>query len=130
MRFLVIVGHYFVWHYGLAIKKLTKIYGNLISFVFNFFSVPVLVASYFSPWRRLGEDYPDKSVYLFDYFSVFLVNLIMRLLGILMRTVIIVLGMSMTLAVILSYPLILAFWVALPLVVIVCFLIGISLLFK
>jgi hypothetical protein len=130
MRFISVIGHYFVWHYGRAISELTKIYRNLIAFTFNFFSVPTLVASYFAPWRRMGEDYPEKSVDLFDYFSVFLVNLIMRIVGLFMRTIVIILGMMATLLVIISYPLLLIFWIVLPFLVIITLAIGVGLLFK
>jgi len=130
MRFATVLGHYFIWHYGRAISDLTRIYRNLIAFTFNFFSVSILVNSYFAPWRRMGEDYPGHSVDPFDYFSTFLVNIIMRLVGIFMRTIVIVLGMAVTLLAILSYPIVLLFWIILPFVVIVIFFIGFSLFFK
>ena len=130
MRFATVIGHYFIWHYGRAIRDLTRIYRNLIAFTFNFFSVTILVNSYFAPWRRLGEDYPEHSVDLFNYFSTFLVNIIMRLVGIFMRTVVIVLGMAMTLLVILSYPVVLVLWIILPFAVVIIFFIGFGLLFK
>lgn len=130
MRFATVLGHYFIWHYGRAVKDLTKIYRNLIVFTFNFFSVPILVASFFAPWRRMGEDYPERSVEPFDYFSVFVVNLIMRLVGIFMRGIVIVLGMTFTLLLILTYPVILLFWLILPIVVVIIFFVGFGLLFK
>ncbi len=130
MRFATVLGHYFIWHYGRAIKDLTRIYRNLIVFIFNFFSVPILVVSFFSPWRRMGEEYPERSVEPFDYFSVFLVNLIMRLVGIFMRGIVIVVGMAFTLLLILSYPVALLCWLILPFVVVVIFFIGFGLLFK
>jgi hypothetical protein len=130
MRFATVLGHYFIWHYGRAIRDLTRIYKNLIAFTFNFFSVPILVASFFAPWRRMGEDYPERSVEPFDYFSVFLVNLIMRLVGIVMRGIVIVLGMAFTLLLILSYPLVLLFWLILPFALVIIFFVGFGLLFK
>ena len=130
MRFATVIGHYFIWHYGRAIRDLTKIYRQLIIFVFNFFSVSILVNSYFAPWRRMGEDYPDKSVDPFDYLSTFTVNLIMRCVGIFMRTVVIVMGMVGTILVILSYPLVLLIWLILPFGVVVVFFIGFGLLFR
>ena len=130
MRFATVIGHYFIWHYGRAIRDLTKIYRQLIIFVFNFFSVSILVNSYFSPWRRMGENYPDKSVVLTDYLSTFVVNLIMRCVGIFMRTVVIVVGMAGTILLILSYPFVLLTWLILPFGVVVAFFIGFGLLFR
>lgn len=130
MRFVTVLGHYFIWHYGRAVRDLTRIYKNLIVFTFNFFSVPILVASFFAPWRRMGEDYPERSIEPFDYFSVFLVNLIMRLVGISMRGIVIVLGMIFTILLTLSYPLVLLFWLILPFVIVIIFFVGFGLLFK
>jgi hypothetical protein len=130
MRFATVLGHYFIWHYGRAIGDLTKIYRNLIAFTFNFFSVAILVNSFFAPWRRMGEEYPEHSVDLFGYFSTFMVNIIMRLVGIFMRAIVIVLGMGATMLVILSYPLVLAVWITLPFIVVVVFFIGFGLLFR
>ena len=130
MRFAIVIGHYFIWHYGRAIRDLTRIYRGLVCFTFNFFSVSILVNSYFAPWRRLGEDYPEHGVKLFDYFSVFVVNLLMRLMGILMRSVVIIVGMAFTLLVILSYPIVLVIWLILPFGIVIIFFIGFGLLFK
>lgn len=131
MRFFLVFSHYLKWHYTRALRDLTRIYRNFIVFVFNFFSVPVLVRSYFAPWRRLGEEYPPTMIIdPFNYFSVFLVNLIMRLVGVIMRTIVIVLGMTMTLLLVFSYPLVLFLWLILPLIIVIIFLIGLGLLFK
>jgi len=78
----------------------------------------------------MGEAYPDKSVDPFDYLSTFTVNLIMRCVGIFMRTVVIVVGMLATLLLILSYPIILLVWLILPFGVVVVFFIGFGLLFR
>lgn len=129
MRFATVLGHYFIWHYGRAISDLTRIYRNLIAFTFNFFSISILVSSYFAPWRRMGEDYPERGVDPFGYLSVFLVNIIMRLLGVVMRTVVIILGMTAALLVIISYPFVLVLWITLPFLTIIILSIGVGLLF-
>ncbi|MCX6712380.1 MAG: hypothetical protein NT041_01660 [Candidatus Vogelbacteria bacterium] len=130
MRFATVFGHYFIWHYGRAIRDLTRIYRNLIAFTFGFFSVSILVNSYLAPWRRLGEDYPEHNVDPFAFLSVLMVNIIMRLVGIFMRTIVIVLGMATTVLVIISYPLVLVIWIVLPFVVVITFFIGFGLLFR
>jgi len=130
MRFVVIFANYLIWHYGRAIADLTHIYGNLIRFTFNFFSLTILLRSYFSPWRRMGESYPERSMEITAYLSVFTVNMIMRCVGIFMRTIIIIIGLMATILVIVSYPLILLTWLILPLLVVFFFLVGLGLLIR
>lgn len=131
MRFLVISLHYFGWHYGQAILEFSHIYKNILIFLFNFFSISILLRSYFAPWRRMGEDH-EKNIIddLENVASVFVVNLIMRIVGIVMRTLVIVFGVLFILLVALFYPILLIFWLALPLIIIVLILLGLGLLFK
>jgi hypothetical protein len=131
MRFLVISLHYFGWHYGRAILEFSNIYKNILVFLFNFFSIPILVQSYFAPWRRMGEEYKKNIVDDFEAVaSVFVINLIMRLVGIFMRTLIIVFGSVFIFVVALLFPIFLIFWLLLPLILVVLVMLGIGLLFK
>ena len=131
MRFLVIIWHYLSWHYCRAILELSCIYKNILIFLFGFFSISILLRSFFAPWRRMGEDY-DKNIVddLEDVASTFVVNLIMRLVGITMRTIIIVIGLLFIFVMALFYPVILIFWLALPLILLILTLLGFGLLFK
>ncbi|HRZ30138.1 MAG TPA: hypothetical protein P5274_00485 [Candidatus Paceibacterota bacterium] len=131
MRFFAIILQYLSWHYSRAILEFSHIYKNIIVFVFNFFSISILLRSYFAPWRRMGEDYEKKIIDDFeDVASTFVVNLIMRIVGIVMRTLIIVFGTLFTLLVVLFYPIILISWLVLPLIIVVLVLLGFGLLFK
>ena len=130
MRFLAIVVRYLIWHYGRAILEFSHIYKNLIAFVFNFFSISILLKSYLAPWRRLGESYPKDPTDLAGWASTLVVNLIMRAVGIVMRTIIIVIGLVLTIVVTITYPIWLILWLVLPLIVIILILLGFGLLFK
>jgi hypothetical protein len=131
MRFLAIIVNYIVWHYTKAILEFSHIYKNILSFVFNFFSIPVLVRSYFAPWRRMGEDYTKDIFHDFeDVAAVFVVNLIMRIVGVVMRTVIIIAGLLCLVIVALFYPILLAAWLLLPLILVVLVMLGVGLLIK
>lgn len=131
MRFLAISLHYLSWHYSRAILEFSHIYKDILVFIFNFFSISILLRSYFAPWRRMGEDY-EKNIIddLEDVASVFVVNLLMRIVGIVMRTLIIVFGVLFVLLVALLYPVLLIFWLALPLIIIILILLGLGLLIK
>lgn len=131
MRFLAIIVNYIIWHYTRAILEFSHIYKNILSFLLNFFSIPILVQSYFAPWRRMGEDYTKNIVTdLEDVASVFVVNLIMRIVGMVMRTVIIVFGLLLVSVVALFYPVLLILWLILPLILVVLVMLGFGLLIK
>lgn len=100
---------YFVWHYTRAIHDLFYNWLNFIWFTFNFFSISLLFKTFFSPWKRLGE----KRKGFFD-FTFIIIDIIMRLFGILMRTVAIIIGIIFTILVVLSGPLILLLWIIWP----------------
>ena len=131
MRFLVVILNYLVWHYSRAIIEFSHIYKNILTFLFNFFSIPILVRSYFAPWRRMGEDY-TKNIFIDfeDAAAVFVVNIIMRIVGIVMRTFIILFGLFFVTVVALFYPILLILWLLLPLILIVLVFLGFGLLFK
>jgi len=129
MRFLAVVFHYFVWHYGRSLIQFSRIYRRLVVFLFNFFSVPILARSYLAPWRRLGETYPTDGFNPVAIASVFVVNAIMRLVGIILRTVMILLGTAVTILVAVFYPLALLGWLLLPVLVAILILLGLGLLF-
>jgi len=129
MRFPLIFFKYLVWHYGKALLEFTAIYKNLINFVYNFFSIPILLRSFFAPWRRLGEEYPKDVLKIEEMASVLVINFLMRLVGIVMRTVLIVVGLVTLLLMIILYPVLVIFWLLLPLIVVLLFITGLIFLF-
>lgn len=130
MRFLAVVVHYLIWHYSRALVEFSHIYKNIILFVYNFFSVPILLRSYFAPWRRMGEAYPKNVLNFSELFSVLLINLIMRSVGMVMRTIMIVAGLLVLAVILVLYPILIISWLLLPLFIIILILLGFGLLFK
>ena len=119
---------YLGWHYSLALKDLTRIYRNLVVFVYHFFSLPVLVKTFFAPWRRLGERYRPGS-YPQAWLETLILNTIMRLVGIIARLALMVVGLvALGLAVVLGLLSYLV-WLALPWLIAILFLTGLKLLF-
>lgn len=131
MRFLAISFNYLVWHYGRAIFEFSHIYKNILGFLLDFFSIPVLLRTFFAPWRRMGEEYSQNIILHFEEAaSVFVVNLIMRLMGIVMRTIIIAFGLIILLLAVILYPVLIIIWLLLPLILIVLIMLGFGLLFR
>ncbi len=128
MSFFFILSEYIVWHYSRAILDLVKIYGNLLWFIFNFFSIPLLFKTWFAPWRRLNENYPS----FFDgweFFSTLIINILMRLVGFFVRTVLLIIGLGVYLFLIVSFPVVMALWLLWPVVIIGILFWGLSYIF-
>lgn len=73
---------YVRWHYTRAFQDSLGIFLNFLWFITHFFSVPLLLRTLFSPWRRMTDDYDLKNGNIAD---VLVVNSLSRLLGFLVR---------------------------------------------
>ena len=124
----ILLLRYVKWHYLDASRDILKGWGNILWFNFNYFSVPLLVQTFFAPWRRIVWDYGrgfDLGRYLFTFAS----NLISRILGSIMRSFLIVAGIAMELALFCLGILFFLFWLFLPAIIAVAFFYGFILLF-
>lgn len=116
MGFLLIPFAYLQWHYTNAFLDMLRVWWNLFRFLFDFFSIPLLVLTLFSPWRRLEERHrPGAGPE--DFFSVIIVNIIVRIVGAAIRLIMIAIGLiTLLLALILGVAFI-AIWVIAPVLV-------------
>lgn len=120
--------HYLKWHYLEAMQDILKGWGNILWFNFNYFSVLLLLKTFFAPWRRITWEYGrgfDIGRYLFIFGS----NLISRILGAIMRSFLIGVGFIGEIVLLVLGSLFLLFWLALPVLIGVSFFYGIFLLF-
>lgn len=127
MKFLLIFLGYLKWHYTNALIAIFSFWKNILFFLFNFFSIKSLLGNFFTPWKRLADSYPKK-FNIRIYFFTFLVNTIMRIVGIILRSVIIILGFACCLLYIILLPFTLMLWLALPPAVIFLIVFGIVLI--
>ena len=118
---------YLGWHYSIALKDLAVIARNSLVFIYHFFSLPILLQTFFSPWRRLGESY-KKGFYPGAWLETFILNVIMRLFGIFFRFWLVLLGLLALLVDAILIILSLILWLILPFVIAVLFVAGINLL--
>jgi hypothetical protein len=102
-------------------KFLLGVWKNYILFASNYFSLPDLIKSLFSPWRKYKWNYP-KSFDVAEFFSTLISNTFSRLLGFIMRIVLVVVGVSFQILVITAGFVIFIIWVLLPFMIIYGFL--------
>jgi len=83
---------YFQWHFFDVPKGILKAWKNFLLFNLNYFSIPLLLKTFFSHWRRYRYSY-GRGFDLGRYFEVFTFNLLSRVLGAIMRSILILLGL-------------------------------------
>jgi hypothetical protein len=127
MLFTSIISDYFRWHYGRAFGELFHVWLNFLWFVIHFFSLPQLGRSLFSPWKRMTEE--RKKGFDFESIAAYIViNLLSRVVGFIMRGSVILVGLIALTVVIFGGFITMLFWVAAPVVIVVCLGLGITLL--
>ncbi len=129
MRFFTLIPYYLVWHYTSGIINYFSLWGNFIWFSYNYFSFNILLRTLFSPFKRLSEK-NSKGLDPGKFFGDLIVNTLMRLIGFLMRTVVIFVGIMVTTVVVLGGLGLFFIWLILPIVL--CFFIvaGLIAVFK
>ena len=118
MKFL---SDYLNWHYFEVWPRLLILWRNLTIFPIYFFSVPLHLATLFSPWKRQVKKM-GIGFHLDDFFATFGFNLISRTLGCLIRTVIIVYGILFSLLCVVIGGLVSILWVIIPFATIIFYL--------
>ena len=129
MNYLLVFIGYLKWHYGKALFTTFSLWRNFSVFIFNFFSIKSLATNFFTPWRRLAESYP-KGFHLKEDFEIFLINTLMRIVGMIFRTFMIIIGLSCYFIFLFSLPLMLIIWIALPPMILFLIILGIILIFR
>lgn len=86
------IFNFLLWHYALALKALLGFWGNLILFSLHLFSVPLLIRTLFYPWHRIYVKNKIPGFSLQKLFYSLSLNLISRIIGFLVRTVLIASG--------------------------------------
>ncbi len=109
------------WHFIEMPKFLLDVWQNYILFVSHYFSLPILLKSLFAPWRKYIWNYP-KGFDPKEFFSTLASNIISRLLGFFVRSILVILGIIAQICVIFIGAAVFLFWVLLPLIIILGFI--------
>ncbi len=129
MLFIELFIDYWRWHYTTAIKNIFSIWGDFIWFIWNYFSVGQLTKTLFTPWKRIHEDSPGISE-LFNLFTSIVITFLMRIVGAVIRTVVIAVGLLLIFIIMAGGILFLVTWIVLPVALAITFAAGVTLLTK
>jgi len=91
-RDLPLVAAFFVWWLAITPKKIMVICGRTIKKFFDFFSIDLLAKTLFLPWKR--DEIDTSNMALQDKFRVWIMNLVSRLVGLVVRLITISLGFA------------------------------------
>lgn len=123
-----IIVQYLAWQFFDTPKGIFRAWRNCLKFNLNHWSVPLLFKTWFSPWRRYHSSY-GKGFSFSKYFEVFTFNMTSRIIGAIMRTFLIVLGLLAEVAVFVMGASVFLIWLMLPFLLFWGFFYGFKILF-
>ena len=119
---------YLSWHFLEAPKNILTAWKNFLRFGLNYFSIPLLLKTLFSPWHKYSWVYP-RGLNIEKRLEVFLSNLISRILGVILRIFLIIFGILAEIFIIFSGVIIFLGWLVLPALLIIGLIFGIKIIF-
>jgi hypothetical protein len=122
-----IISQWITWHFLEVPREILKAWKNFLKFNLNYFSVPLLLKTFFAPWRRYRMSY-GKGFNLNRYLEAFFSNLIFRTLGAVMRSFLIVIGLMVEILIIFAGIVVFFGWLILPALLIAGLIFGIKII--
>jgi hypothetical protein len=113
-------AHYIRWHYSHGVTNFIQISENLMRGVWRIFAIPTLFRTLLTPWSRLHEEY-ETGAGIGDWLGVFIVNSLMRIVGAVVRVVVIAFGLVSLIVSSLFFVAGLVVWLLWPVVLVLGF---------
>ena len=111
-----IIKLWLVWHFYEMPKFLFMIWNNYVSFGLYYFSMPLLIKTLFSPWRRYNWAYP-KGFNIGGYLSILISNLFSRIIGAICRLFLLIFGVAFLFLIIIFGALAILLWFLIPFII-------------
>lgn len=108
-----IFSQWILWQFFEMPKFLLCVWNNYFHFALNLFSLPLLLKTFFSPWRRYKWRYP-RGFALGEFLNTLISNIFSRFMGALMRIVLIVVGIIFQIFVVLAGAIVFIAWILAP----------------
>ena len=104
------------WHFYEMPKFLFSVWRNCLLFGLNYFSIPLLLKTLFSPWRRYNWFYP-KGFDVKEFFNTFISNTFSRILGAMCRMVLIIIGVVAQIFIFVTGFAVIFLWFLIPFII-------------
>jgi len=123
-----IVSLWVEWHFFDVPQKILKGWKNFLKFNLDFFSIPILLKTFFAPWRRYQEKY-IKGINISQQLETLVINTFSRLIGAFLRANLLILGLLIEIFIFLIGLIVFMFWFILPIFMVTFFLWGFAKIF-
>jgi len=123
-----IFSQYLSWYLHDHPKVIFRAWKNLLRFNLEYFSIPLLIKTFFSPWRRYSWAY-GRGFDFKRYLEAFVSNAIFRTLGAILRFFLIIIGIFLEVLIFFGGLIFLVIWFLLPLILLILFVFGFLLIF-
>lgn len=125
-RFLLI--QYLTWQFIDSPKAIIIAWKNYLLFNLNYFSIPILLRTFFSHWHRYYYSY-GRGFSPSRYFEAFTFNMMSRVIGAILRTVFIAVGILTEIFIVIIGVFLVLGWIVLPFILIYGIILGFKLIF-
>ncbi|MDO8471167.1 MAG: hypothetical protein Q7S49_00965 [bacterium] len=120
MPSIYLIPFYTKWHYTEGFRDLYHNWKNLIFFVLHFFSLEFLFRTWFAPFGRLNEEY-RKGLDLEAFLETLVANTLMRMVGFVLKSIVIIIGLFVLLLTTIFGPVALILWAFAPFIILFLF---------
>lgn len=117
-----------VWQFFDAPKAILTGWKNFLLFNLNYFSLPLLLRTYFSHWHRYSYSY-ERVFEFWKNIEIFVFNMMSRIIGAILRIFLIILGLIIEVLIVLIGALVFLSWLILPVLLISGLIFGVGLIF-
>lgn len=123
-----IISLWLEWHFFDVSKNILIAWKNYLKFNLDYFSVPLLIKTFFSPWRKYKMSY-DKGFNIKKYFETLSFNMMSRIIGAFLRLFFIFFGILIEILIFFIGGIIFISWIILPALLLIGIFYGSRLLF-
>ena len=118
---------YLQWHFFIQSKAILKAWKNFLLFNLRYWSIPLLLRTFFSYWRKYRYSY-GRGFDIKIYFEALSLNIISRAMGAIMRTILILIGISTEIFIFFAGIIIFLIWLILPVLLLLGLCLGFSMI--
>jgi hypothetical protein len=121
------IGLFLQWYFVDVPKEILNAQKNFLKFGLHYFSIPFLLKTFFYHWHKYFWQYP-RGLDIPKIVEVFLSNMISRVIGMITRSFLILVGIIYEVFVLFFGFLIFILWFLLPIILFFIFIYGINIL--
>jgi len=118
---------YIIWHYGRALGSYVRLVRNGRDFILYYFSIPLLLRTLLSPYKRITEQHTKRFDFE-DWAGSIIINTLSRIIGLIIRLIIIFIGLVVFVGFMILSVIGFGIWIASPLITLMSIIIGVLIL--